>query len=189
MKKLLFIALVAIVFIGCKTDEPNRFEIDPTVTVNIKGKSNSKQNASYQKVIKSGMSNLDVVKKTDMMRLTSSDGKLLERGFADEQRDTISATPMLKMWGTDILQYEELIDGTQTGDVLLITDFLEAKNCIFIDIKGDTIAYIPNSVLRSAESQIKALFDAKNYEPIYELFNNAYTFIPITGEEYRALNQ
>ncbi len=185
MKKILFIVLAAI-FAACETNEPKRFEIDPSVTVNIKGKSQPQKVSGVFKVDNEHLSNLEIVKQTFTMKFTQN-GTEYSRGFADEQRDTTHTTPMLKMWRTDILYYEELIDGTQTGDVLLAPYFLEATGCVLETIKGDTIAYIPNAVLRSAETRIKALFNAKDYQPIYEIFNDAYTFIPITGSEYRAL--
>lgn len=187
MKKILFITVLAAIFAACESNEPKRFEIDPSVTVNIKGLSQPQKASGVFKVDNVHLSNLEIVKQTFLIRFTLSDGRLANRGFADEQRDTTHTNPMLKMWGTDILYYEELIDGTQTGDVLLGLDFLEAKNCVFETIKGDTIAYIPNAVLRDAESRIKALFNAKDYQPIYKIFNDAYTFIPITGSEYREL--
>jgi len=187
MKKLILFLAIAAVLASCKTDEPKVFQIDPSVTVNIKGLSSPQKVIGISKVGAVHLSNLEIVKQTYVMNFTMPNGGAAGRGFDPMQRDTVSTVPMLKMWGTDILYYECLIDGTQTGDVLLALDFLEATNCVFLNIKGDTLAYIPNAVLRSAETQIKALFADKNYELIYTIFNNAYTFTPITGAEWRAL--
>ena len=130
---------------------------------------------------------LEIVKQTQVLKFTLLNGANAMRGFAPLQRDTVSTTPSLKMWGTDILYYEERIDGSQTSNLILQTDFLEAKNCLLISYKGDTLAYIPNSILRDSETKIKTLFSAKDYEPILKIFNDAYTFIPVTGTEYLAL--
>ena len=188
MKKILFLALVAILF-GCKSkDEPTKpFVIDPLATVNIKPIAGTKLKVKSVQSTDTHLTAFEIVKQTHAMKFSLSDGTPSIRGFAPLQRDTISATPMLKMWGTDIMGYTQLIDGTYTTNLVLQHDFLEAKDCILIDNKGDTIAYVPNTVLRTAETQIKELFLVKNYEPIYDVFNNAYTFIPISGTEYKAL--
>lgn len=127
------------------------------------------------------------------------------RGFDLSQRDTIS--PILKMWGTDII--------SQFG--LYVPDFIEGVDCIldriiYIDSKTkdtviwdpyknepynytfdkiwmDTIAYIPNSVLRNAELQVKAAYANGDYTTVYKIFNDAFTFTPITGAEWRALKE
>lgn len=193
-KLFLFIALVAITLVGCKTEEPElkTFVIDPLATVNIKPAGGTVMKVKGENSIEH-LSALEIVKQTDVLRFVDTLGVVWSRGFDVLQRDTVSAIPMLKMWGTDILYYEQKTDGSFTDKLVLATDFLEAKNCLLLDmIDGDlvdTLAYIPDSVLRKAEIKIKALFAAKDYDSIYTIFNNAYTFIPITGAEYRALNQ
>ena len=185
MKKLILLIALATAFVACEKNEPKAFEIDPAATVNIKPAAGTKMKAKSN-IASEHLTNLEIVKQTFALRFTHN-GTEYARGFDEGQRDTTHTNPMLKMWGTDILYYEELIDGTQTGDVLLAPYFLEASGCVLETIKGDTIAYIPNAVLRDAESRIKALFNAKDYQPIYKIFNDAYTFIPITGSEYREL--
>ena len=57
----------------------------------------------------------------------------------------------------------------------------------------DTVAYIPNSARLAAIDTLTSLFDAsnggweKNYEAINEITQEAFTFVPCTGEELRAL--
>ena len=53
----------------------------------------------------------------------------------------------------------------------------------------DTIAYIPNKILKKAQDGIIAAFNAGDYETCYELFDNAFIFIPTTGEKYRKLKE
>ena len=185
MKKLFFVLLLAVGLGSCAKDEVNTFKIDPLATVSIKPASGVKMRSSEIDTVH--LSALEIVKQTSWMEYTVSTGSIGRRGFAPLQRDTISETPMLKMWGTDILYYEQLIDGAYTTNLILAPDFLEAKNCLLMDRDGKILAYIPNSVLRSAETQIKSLFAAGEYESIYKIFNDAYTFIPITETEYEAL--
>ena len=189
MKKLLIIALVAVSLASCGKDEVKVFTIDPLVKVNFKPVTGTIMKVKSETVNPSHLTALEIVKQTEQIKFTSANGTFSTRMFISELRDTVSATPILKMWGTDILRYDELIDGTYTTNLILVPDFLEANNCFLTSFSGDTIAYIPNTVLRSAETRIKALFAEKNYEPIYAIFNDAYTFIPISGAEYKALNQ
>jgi hypothetical protein len=53
----------------------------------------------------------------------------------------------------------------------------------------DTIGYIPNSVMRSAETKIKAAYEAGDFESVRTLFFTAFTFTPITGDEWRELKR
>ena len=53
--------------------------------------------------------------------------------------------------------------------------------------KRDTIGYIPNAVLKSAQEQITIAFNVDDYETCYRLFDEAMIFIPTTSAEYRRL--
>lgn len=102
------------------------------------------------------------------------------RGFHVMQRDTISDPPCLMMYATDIINQE----GVYTPE------FIEGEDCVLVRLineKCDTIAYIPNSVMRTAESQIKIAYDAQDHEEVYRIFNEAFTFLPVTGPEWRAI--
>jgi len=189
MKNLIFVLLLIPALFSCSKDETD-FKADPLATVLIKPailESNTLRSGTSDST---HLSALDIVKKTTALQYYYIDSVLnqgvvkAERGFDKLQRDTISSTPCLKMWATDII----LEDGK------LEYAFIESKDCILLNFdlkisgaKRDTIAYIPNAVLRAAETQIKALYAEKDYEAIYELFNDAYTFIPISGAEYKAL--
>lgn len=108
----------------------------------------------------------------------------LRRGFSDSQRDLVNNR--LLMFGTDI------IDAFGYH-----TTFIEGENMVLVRMQGDdpdlekrvrdTIAYIPNSVLREAETKIKAAYDQGDYTTCYSLFDKAFTFTPITGAEWEAL--
>jgi hypothetical protein len=51
----------------------------------------------------------------------------------------------------------------------------------------DTVAYVPNSIITEARNNIEAALENENYDEVYRLFNEAFTFIPISGSEWRAL--
>jgi len=189
MKNLICLLFVISLF-GCiSKDEPKVFKLDPLATVNIKGAVGTVQKVKSLNDTVIHLTALQIVKQTEMIRFVLPNGTVATRMFMSLQRDTISENPMLKLWATDILRYEEKIDGTQFGELLLVPEFLEAKNCVLLNYSGKIIAYIPDTILRSAETKIKELFLAKNYESIYPVFNSAYTFMPISESEYIALVQ
>ena len=79
----------------------------------------------------------------------------------------------------------------------LTREFIESWDMILVtreDINGgkpisDTIAYIPNATLRTAETAIKAAFNAGNYDEVYRLVDEAYRFTPINGADWKALKE
>lgn len=183
MKKLLFIALVAIALASCEKDETKAFKINATDKISIKP-STSVAKSAMQKVssVYTHLSALEIVKQTTEIGFYR-DGIKYMRSFTNEQRDTISAVPKLLMWATDVI----------TLDGKLQPDFIEATDVVFVHYNPityqvrDTIAYIPNSVIRATESAIRIAFSDKDINACYTLFNDAYIFTPITGAEWRAL--
>lgn len=186
MKKLLFILAIALTFAACKTDEPKSFQIKATDMISIKPAAGVAARAPQKvKAAETHLTALEIVKQT-----TEISTPLFGRSFAREQRDTISATPKLLMWATDVITLDgKLQIESNTGS----HGWIEATNVVLVhyDLNTptvrDTIAYIPNSVLRTAETAISAAYEAKDIEACYNLFNAAYTFTPITGSEWRAL--
>lgn len=180
MKKLLFLAIISLLW-SCKaTDEPTvkkEFKISATDMISIRPAAGTKMKVKAEN--STHLSALDIVKQTDIISLGTYGG----RSFINDQRDTVSSTPKLLMWATDVISLE--------GN--LQTTFVEAKDVIFArytlpNWQGlDTIAYIPNATLRTAEIAIKSAYVAKDIDACYKLFNEAYTFTPITGAEWRAL--
>ena len=182
MKNIIFILILTTLF-SCKSkDEPKVFKLDPLATFSIKPASEAwKVNGQFAKSSDSiHLSALEIVKQTTIIQTS-----FCERVFESSQRDTISTIPCLKMYGLDIINQE--------GNY--VPDFIESTNCILIkfDLHApygaprDTLAYIPNATLRAAELLIKQAYEAKNTELILKTFNEAFTFIPITGKEYKEL--
>ena len=177
MKKLIYL-LLSVALFAC-TD--NIYQSGKTINIRpAQGAWNA--GAQKAKATTGHLSALEIVKQADIMRLIigTSVGDV---GFAS--KDTI--TPCLKRYGTDII----------SSDGKLVPDFLEATDCVierFYDsgtpkFRRDTIAYIPNSVIRAAEIEIKAAYDKKEYDTVYRLFETAFTFQPITGAEWRELKK
>lgn len=159
-------------------------QLDPNAMINIRPGSPifAQNSAKLRSINASHLSALEIVKQTTNLVFTY-EGDPWARGFSEPQRDTI--TPMLKMWGTDIIDF----DGNYRAK------FIESENCILQRIINadkpnmviDTIAYIPNSTLRSAEARIKEAFAREDYTTCYQVFDSAFVFIPINGAEWEAL--
>jgi len=185
MKKLLFVALVAIAFISCGKDEVKGFKLDPNAMVSIKPTAGA-WNAPM-KVISTTvhLSALDIVKQANGMtfqNIPMFGNQSVDVGFGSSQRDTISNPPALKFWATQIIDQFGVLD----------TTFITSTDCVLCRPllgKRDTVGYVPNSVLRSAEKQIKLAYKTFDNEAVYRLFNDAFTFVPITGTEWRELKR
>lgn len=193
MKKFLFLTLITLLAVACKPDEPKApFQIDPLATIDIKPdmKGWAKSAAYRAPAEQQHLSPLEIVEQTTVIQiynpdfLFSSSTGVGERLFLDEQRDLNPENPKLMMYGRDIISEE----GEYTAE------FIEARNIILIsfdpfiyDAPRDTIAYIPNGVMQAAEVAIKQAFEQEDTEEIYRLFNEAFTFLPVTGAEYKAL--
>jgi hypothetical protein len=181
MKKLFYL-LIAVLLIACKGDEPQAFVIKDTDMISIRPAQGTAM--KVKRTEPTHLSALEIVRQTTIISYIWADtNKPVGRSFASEQRDTVSATPKLLMWATDVI----MLDGT------LQTDFITATDVVLVHYEDktpsirDTIAYIPNATLRAAETAIRAAYEAKNIEACYTAFNTAYTFTPITGAEWRAL--
>lgn len=185
MKKLIYLFLL-VGLLACSSNDPKVFKLDSNAMVSIKPAVGA-WNSNYARVKSdiAHLSALEIVEQATNLsayNIPLSGNQAIGWGFAESQRDTI--TPALKMWGTGII--------SQNGDY--VPDFIEANDCVIQRVISDypnpmmdTIAYLPNSVLRAAEIQIKAAFASKDNATVYQIFNTAFTFTPITGSEWRAL--
>jgi len=180
MKKLFYIFIaLALVFTACKNNEPekengngngNKGQLDPNAMILIRGVEAQLRNQIH------GLTPLQVVEQA--MEITfhthyfgnvfHEEAVTPRRGFGDHQRDF--DTPALKMAGTDII--------TQGG--IFWRDFIYGFDVYVTGSNRDTIAYIPNSILENARVLIREAFDDENYTEVYRLFNEAFTFFPLS---------
>lgn len=202
MKKILFLLIVTTVFVSCDKSDG---KLDPNATIKIRPAAGVKLRAADGQ-----LTALEIIQQTYNMEFWNESFNQeapLTRGFSEAQRDY--DTPLLKMWGTDIIAQDGsfetvFIDG---HDVVLLRKILIRKEgdntttliadpfTISFDelvrpgdiVKDDTIAYIPNRIISAARTAIKAAYDSEDYSECYRLFDNAFTFTPITGDEYKRL--
>lgn len=183
MKNLFIILLAAIAVVGCKKDKNNGM-LDPNAKIAINPAPGIKSRTDNP----NHLSAKEIVEQATIMswwnyKITGTNS--IERGFNDAQRDV--ANCRLYMASTDVV--DEL--GRLTLEFIEGEDYIleawynwEASNPNFYK---DTIAYIPNVVIRAAETKIKAAYAAKDYAQCYKLMDEAFTYTPITGAEWRAL--
>lgn len=199
MKKLMLFLYSSLLFTGLmtlnscqedvtKTEKP-AFRLDPSAMISIKP-----DVSAFPQSIRFGvsylpsqhLSALEIVKYANVIAFYNEDFGTLEcsRVFEGFQRDTISERPCLKMWGTDIID----VDGNYVPDFIEGRDFL-IKHLGDDYTVTDTLAYIPNSVISAARDSIKAAMIRNDTEAVYRIFNDAFIFTPITGEEWLELKR
>ncbi len=175
------LALVAMTFTACGSDDTpatkTRGRLNPNAMVLIKPADGVRADGEL-------LSAKEIVKKAINLKLWTSYSESQDweeynyiRTFSDNQKDTIS--PALKMWGVDII--------AQQG--YFVKDFLFGRDIVVTGTGGDTLAYVPNAVLRDAQVQITKAYNDSNYTEVYRLFDEAFKFIPITGEQWRELKK
>lgn len=180
MKKYLFLAILALAFTSCEDDG---FKVKPGTMFRIEPVISTKQSAPTSEVDTIHLSDLEIVKQAVNIAMhyfdTQTNSYVIARG-GFSAKDTISAIPALLQDANQIVALDgALLEGYITAYDMVIERELAVNTY-------DTIAYIPNSQMRVAEVLIREAY-ANQDESIYDIFNNAFKFIPITGAEWRSL--
>ena len=172
MKKILFLLIASLAFASCdKKDLPEpKGQLAPNAMITIRPAKGVQLRSTV-----TGLTALEVVEQAVNIKWQSNwfdnryweDAKDISRTFIEEHKDY--EKPALLMWGTDII--------TQEGD--FYKDFIYGYNVVITDNNNDTIAYIPDAVINTARPLIESAFADENYNEVYRLFNEAFTFIPI----------
>jgi hypothetical protein len=173
MKRLVFIVFVLVIF-GCKKDD--RGQLDKNAMISIWPSESTKAMVH--------LSNYEIVRQAESLSFYSpSFSGPGTRGFTKDQRDTINTR--LLMFGTDIIDQF----GNYVPEFIEGNDFVIRRNLAtpIQTPRWDTIAYIPNSVIQAAKIAIQKAYAEGNYTEVYRVFDEAFTFIPCTAEEWRAL--
>lgn len=178
MRQVLLIAVMALVSLTACKDKKGQV-LDPDAKISLRPaqgvKAENPNHLTAKEIVEQA---------TDIWfwNYSITTANALGRGFAPSQRDLVNFR--LLMWGTDIISREGKY----------ISEFIESEDVILTkehsDFNGmDTIGYIPNAVLRTAQPLIKMAHSAGDYAKCYELFDKAFTFIPITGAEWLELKR
>lgn len=169
MKNLFYLFLFALLFTACDKDEtkPTKGKLNPDAMILVRP-----DESMLLKSTINGLTPEEIVRDAYYMRFTthwgpfgySDEAKTLERGFPDHFKDY--ENNILKFQSTDII----------TAEGELLNDFLKSFDIFIMNELSDTIAYIPNKVLRDAEPLIEAAFEAEDFDEVYRLFDEAYTY-------------
>ena len=179
MKNLLYLFLI-LTLASCKVNEPNdptsKGKVDLEAMITIKGKTLPAK-SSMQKAPVYGLTPLEVVEQAINIKWSShwfgnwytDRVEHISRGINDEnQRDF--ETPAIKMYSIDI------IDKFPLTGVTFIKDFIYGFDVVITKVGGDTIAFVPDSLINNARPLIEQAFNDSNYTECYRLFNEAFTF-------------
>lgn len=214
MKKIIYILFAIVAFVACSSDEPapiNKGRLDPNAFVRIEAqkgvKSRSKESTDDYSALDIARFGMAMEYRSEWSGLEKVKEYQSQKTFLN-QRDTISDSPALLMFGTDIINSEGrfnksflfardvVIFGlryqgklTTYGDRQAEDDDPEKDLGMLIGKQGvkDTIAYIPNSVMREAQGRIEKAYNEGNYTEVYRLFHETFRFRPITGRKWREL--
>ena len=172
MKKILFLLLTVALFVNCDPkDVPEpKGKLDPNAMITIRPAKGVQLRSTV-----TGLTALEVVEQAVNIKWQShyldntyyDDVKDIARTFIEEHKDY--EKPALLMWGTDII--------TQEGEYLNM--FTNSFNVVITDVNNDTIAYIPDEVINTARPLIESAYENGDYDEVYRLFNEAFTFLPI----------
>ncbi len=179
MKKILFILSVLLIAVACKKEpiQTNNGVYDPNAKITIK--------EAPAKSLIPGLSAMEIVENAVNIKWTThySDNEYYEtpvkiaRTFGEHMKDYNK--PALLMWGVDIL-HPVLLDMHPNSEYgIFRRDFIDGFDVYITDGNNDSIAYIPNEVLRAARPLIWQAYCDSNYTEVYRLFDEAFTFIPI----------
>lgn len=173
MKKILFLLLTIALFVNCDPkDVPDvKGKLDPNAMIILKP-----ANGVQLRSAVANLTALEIVEQAFNIKWKSNwayetyrtdDALNVARGFPDEFKDLNA--PALKMRGIDVI--------SEDGDYQRI--FTHGFSIYITDVNNDTIAYVPDSVIENARPLIEAAFAEQNYDEVYRLFNEAFTFLPI----------
>ena len=171
MKKILFL-LVGLLLISCNPEDipETKGKLDPNAMIVIKPAKGVTRAAindlTAQQIVEDAL--LITWQSHYFDNKYEEVAKFISRGFNEQQKDF--ELPALKMLGIDVISAE--------GDYY--RDLTYAFDVYIVNTDRDTIAYVPNEVINDARIAIEAAFADENYTEVYNLFNTAFTFLPIS---------
>lgn len=173
MKKIILFLTVLFIAFSCEKDkiEIDKGKLDPNATILIRAGKGVKTRAlindlTAQQIVEDAL--LITWQSHYADNKYEEVAKFISRGFNEQQKDF--EIPALKMLGIDVISAE--------GDYY--RDLTYAFDVFIVNTDRDTIAYIPNQVINDARIAIESAFADENYTEVYELFNTAFTFLPIS---------
>ena len=177
MQKIIYLFVVVLLMAACKGNEPKKKVFDSNAMIVIRGQQ-TQGGSPAQRAMIDGLTDLEIVQKAGNIKYTSHWSSnyyekkpvTLARTFSEGKKDF--KKPALLMQGVDIIGY----DGKKN---FLYKGFLYGYDVFITDTLNDTIAYVPNEVLENARKPIEEAWERGDYDAIYRMFNEAFTFLPV----------
>ena len=178
MKKVIYLFVVVLLMAACKGNEPKKKVFDSNAMIVIRGQQGQQGVSPAQRAMIDGLTDLEIVQKAGNIKWTShwslnyyeKKPVTIARTFGDKDKDFNK--PALLMQGVDIIGYDE-------GKNFLYKGFLYGYDVFITDTLNDTIAYVPNEVLENARKPVEEAWERGDYDAIYRMFNEAFTFLPV----------
>lgn len=186
MKRFFIFAALAIMIAACnKDDNPKNFKVNLNAKVYVKPQVGTK--AFVSSSVSEALTPLEVVKRATVLQGYNKKVSDSHLTWLWAGKDTTSAEPALLRMAFDIIHE---VDGPGTYGLQL--EFIETVDyviCSGTHPNYDTLAYIPNANMTAARQQIITAFEAKDTIAVYQIFQNAFRFVPITGAAYKELKK
>lgn len=181
MKKVLLIILgVFALLVACEDDENNKFDSNHRLYINGVDKANKAI------VYTDRMSASEIVRIDSVWLRSEYNGVILTElfEFALGNIDTINNRFAMQAGYINNGTYDNIFFSQRN---YYLTKYV--KDTIGFSGTVDTLAYVPNKQITDAKAKIDSLFPLEKWSEIYDIFNNAFTFIPCTGAELRELEK
>ena len=178
-KFLLMLFCVCVCFTSCKEDDNNKFDCNHRLYINGVNKANKAvryENLSAEEIVR-----------IDSVWLRSEyNGVILTLlfEFSLGNIDTLNNRFAMQAGYINNGTYDNIFFSLRN---YYLSKLIYGENGEFLGI--DTLAYIPNKQITDAKAKIDSLFPLEKWSEIYEIFNNAFTFIPCTNAELRELEK
>lgn len=185
MKKILFLAVCAISILAllysCRKEEGPKY-LDPNTKLNINIKDGLRAEGDTP------WTPLQIVQKATRLHfIKAGEEEAGYIGISDNQRDY---TRMAITFPSDYIIRSESAKHPERK--VLDDYFITSRDVLLTYARPnfggwDTIAYIPNATIKRAYKEIHEAWDRRDVDRVYRLFQEAFTAIPITGEQYKTL--
>lgn len=173
MKRLIAIIMLTMVaMVGCKKDEPIKpnKEFDYEKVIIVRGEERG------EKGYVPGLTPLEIVEQAEGLVLKS---------IYNDYNNEVSSYPVARNMGLEKEKNYEIpaivlgVEFIINQDVGYHKLFTHATDVSIIDINNDTIAIIPNSVMRYTQVLIEEAWDRQDFDEMYRVFEDEYKFVPV----------
>lgn len=195
MKRILCI-FTAVLLMGCGKDgnssDPENGLLDPSAVLAVNLASKNVKSLPYSKndpLLK------EIIKRADQISFydLADNYPEVKMGINDFFKDTVNLK--INFWGKNVILPPS--EGGVLSDFKPIPAQLSCLsstgvNVVFTAVNytntdRDTIAYIPNEIIKSIHKRIKIAFDANDFTECYRIFDTEYVAYPCTSEQYHKL--